>query len=143
LLSVCPSCAKFGKEVSPAAQKAPDTHPVVADRLEQRARRMSTRDVLSEMEGGEDIAADLPARVRNARNAKGWRQDQLASKINEKASVVAKLETGALVPNDALVKKLERALGVKLREKVERTEAKKYTGPSTMTLGDLLELDER
>lgn len=41
----------------------------------------------------------------------------LATKINEKQSVINDYESGKAVPNQQVLAKLERALGVKLRGK--------------------------
>ena len=42
-------------------------------------------------------------------------QDQVAQKINEKASVVRDYEAGKATPSPQILGKLERLLGVKLR----------------------------
>ncbi len=155
VLSVCGDCAKFGSEVSSAAPVTPSLssttpgavrvrragNPVVADRLERRQRRMAERDVYA-APAAEELVEDYGERIRAAREAKGWKQTDLGAKINEKASVIAKLETHSMVPPDSLVPRLERALGIRLREKVEPVAVKKHTGREPMTLGDLVRMDE-
>ena len=42
-------------------------------------------------------------------------QKDLAQKVNEKPSVLQDYEAGKAVPNQVVLAKLERALGVKLR----------------------------
>ena len=66
-------------------------------------------------------------------------QEDLAAKLNERASVIAKLENGTMRPNDALLKKLEHELGIKLTEKVSvvKPEAGRSTG-KILTLGDMI-----
>ena len=44
-------------------------------------------------------------------------QAQLAQKVNVKQNVINEYESGKAVPDNALLGKLERALGVKLRGK--------------------------
>lgn len=44
-------------------------------------------------------------------------QKDLATKVNEKPSVINDYESGRAVPNQQILAKLERALGVKLRGK--------------------------
>lgn len=46
-------------------------------------------------------------------------QKDLATKVNEKPSVINDYESGRAVPNQQVLAKLERALGVKLRGKGE------------------------
>jgi ribosome-binding protein aMBF1 (putative translation factor) len=48
-------------------------------------------------------------------NGKSMSQKDLATKINEKPQVIAEYESGRAVPNTALLAKMERVLGVKLR----------------------------
>ena len=47
-----------------------------------------------------------------------------------------------MVPTDAMIPKLEKTLGIRLREKVESVAVKKHTGPAPVTLGDLIRMDE-
>ncbi|VDN05555.1 unnamed protein product [Thelazia callipaeda] len=55
--------------------------------------------------------------IQKARQAKDWTQKDLATHINEKPQVVAEYENGKAVPNQQVLTKMERALGVKLRGK--------------------------
>lgn len=45
---------------------------------------------------------------------KGFTHEQLGIKMREKASLLKKVETGALKPDELLAKKLERYLQIKL-----------------------------
>ena len=139
ILSVCRECARFGDEVATPALRRSTMPPIIAQRLEARKRRMTPKDVYAQ--GGElELADDFPARIRQAREARGWKQADLGAKINEKASVIAKLESGGMSPGDALVRKLERELGIKLKERVEPAAVKKQAAGSALTLGDLIKL---
>ena len=62
---------------------------------------------------------NVSIRIQQARQAKGWTQKELAVKINEKQDVISSYETGKVIPNNQILGKLERVLGVKLRGKVE------------------------
>lgn len=56
--------------------------------------------------------------IQQARQAKGLTQKDLATKINEKPTVVNEYESGKAVnPNQQILMKMERVLGVKLRGK--------------------------
>lgn len=57
---------------------------------------------------------EFPAIIRNARNKKELTHDQLGQKINEKVTLLRKIETGSIKPDEILAKKLERFLGIKL-----------------------------
>ncbi|XP_015898370.1 multiprotein-bridging factor 1c [Ziziphus jujuba] len=74
-------------------------------------------------EGTEPAALDrVPAEVRHAiqkaRLDKKMSQAELAKQINERPQVVQEYENGKAVPNQAVLAKMERVLGVKLRGKV-------------------------
>ena len=141
VLSVCGDCARFGDEVSGPALRASTMPPVIAQRLEARQRRMTPKDVYEQ--GGElELMEDFPRRIREAREARGWKQADLGAKVNERVSVIAKLESRAMVPTDAMIPKIERVLGIRLREKVEPVAVKKHSGSAPVTLGDLIRMDE-
>eukprot|EP00049_Salpingoeca_infusionum_P017256 m.352280 g.352280 ORF g.352280 m.352280 type:complete len:146 (-) comp16482_c0_seq1:242-679(-) len=55
--------------------------------------------------------------IMKARNAKGMSQKDLSTRINEKPSVVQEYEANKAIPNQGILAKLERQLGVKLRGK--------------------------
>lgn len=98
---------------------------------------MTPKDVYDQ--GGEmELVEDLPQRIRQARDARGWKQSDLGAKINEKASIIAKLESGAISPGDDLVRKIERELGIRLKERVQPVAVKKQASPGGLTLGDLI-----
>ena len=77
--------------------------------------------------------------IKNARESRHMTQEDLAGKILEKANVIRKVERGELVPEEGLVKKLERELNIKLTEGVEDLESHQRRGESRgLTLGDLI-----
>ncbi|KAJ3282186.1 Endothelial differentiation- factor 1 [Borealophlyctis nickersoniae] len=66
----------------------------------------------------EKIPLSLGKTIQQARQAKQMTQKDLATKINEKPTVVNEYEAGkAQNPNQQILGKMERALGVKLRGK--------------------------
>jgi putative transcription factor len=129
VLQLCPACAKFGTPVDPprvAAEPSPSpsrrTSLGSVPRAAPRARRLEERDLYAEI-GELELAADWGARVRRARETLAWTPEELGKRLNEKKSVVLKIETGELHPPDALVRKLEHLLKVRLRAEPE-------TGPA-------------
>ncbi len=126
---LCENCARFGVAVGPSKTSA-----VV--RPAGRPRRTAHRPAAPAEEY--DLATDLHARIRKAREAKGWKREELARKINEKLSIIEKLEKGNLRPDDRLVSKLEKALGIRLKERVEEAPPAKKERGRPLTLGDLI-----
>ncbi len=91
----------------------------------------------------EAVVEDFPARIRSARESMRLNQKELAKKLNEKESVIHKLETGHFTPSLGLAKKLEKHLNIKLIEDLpagNKDDSKKQAG-RTMTIGDLIKLD--
>ncbi len=99
-LRVCTRCAK-GHHVTPEA--AP-------------ARRQSSPSGSQRAEAAEEIAEDYGSRIRVARERMKIPVKVLAEMISEKEGVITRVEQQKMVPPDALRKKLERALQIKLSE---------------------------
>ena len=53
--------------------------------------------------------------IQKGRQAKNWTQKDLATAINEKQSVVTDYEAGKAVPNEQILNRIEKALGVYVR----------------------------
>lgn len=65
----------------------------------------------------ETIALDVGKIIQQGRQAKGMSQKELATKINEKPQVITDYEAGKGIPNNVILGKIERAIGMKLRGK--------------------------
>ena len=71
----------------------------------------------------------------------GLSQKDFASRINEKESMIHKIETGAFEPPLDLAKKLEKILGIKLvEEHLEKHEKFKRSKEGGFTLGDFIKV---
>ena len=111
IMTVCGRCARLGKparEVIPA--QVPARGP--ADTVMHVYRRAAAVVPDDELVLREDYASVL----RKARESSGLTQEQLGMKLNEKSSVVGKLESGKLKPSVALAKKLEHLMKIRLFE---------------------------
>jgi len=63
------------------------------------------------------VSMDVSKLIMQGRQAKGWTQKDLATRINEKPQVINEYESGKAIPNQQILSKLERNLGMKLRGK--------------------------
>ncbi len=118
-LSVCMNCARFGDENKAGGPSgAPVTAGVVEERLQRREKRMSTRNIY-ESSTSVELVDDFGREVREARESKGMTIEEFANSINEKKGTIAKIESNNIIPDDKLIKKLEKALGISLRETVQ------------------------
>jgi len=80
---------------------------------------LNTRKLDEETENlsHEKVPTELKKNIMQARMDKKLTQSQLAQLINEKPQVIQEYESGKAIPNQQIVSKLERVLGVKLRGK--------------------------
>jgi putative transcription factor len=94
------------------------------------------RDMFDDMD---EIVADYDQRIREAREDRGLSQEDLAKSLNEKASLIRKLERGDMLPSDDVRAKLERGLEISLVEGQDADDAE-WSGDSstTTTLGDVV-----
>lgn len=118
ILGLCPACAKFGTAVDPGFETPSGTPAqgaqTAATRLATRDKRMEERDLFQELPPLE-LDPDWPHKIRTSRERLGLSQEAFGSLLNEKSSVVHKLEGGAFHPPDAMVRKIERLLKIRLR----------------------------
>jgi putative transcription factor len=88
----------------------------------------------------DELAQDYDQRIRQARESMGLSQEELAGDLNEKASLIRKLERGDVLPSDSVQKKLERKLDVSLSEGIDTDDAEWEGGSASgeYTLGDVV-----
>jgi len=116
-LQLCPNCAKFGVAVAPPVLPAGSAPRPTADAprpFARAGRRVEERDLYTELPEME-LAPDWGKRIRVAREALTWTPDDLGKKLNEKKSVILKLEAGSFRPPDSTIRKVERLLRIRLR----------------------------
>lgn len=65
----------------------------------------------------ETISLDVGKLIQQGRQAKGMSQKDLATKINEKPQIITEYEAGKGIPNNIILGKIERSIGMKLRGK--------------------------
>jgi putative transcription factor len=103
VFNVCIACAKHGKPYVPAQVPAKKRRPIAV----KQQKKIGLADETM-------LAPDFAGLIREARMKMGLTHQQLGMKMNEKAQLLRKFETGALKPDELLAKKLERYLGIKL-----------------------------
>ena len=131
-LNVCKQCAKFGKIVRtsrPVEAKKPVYNAIKAGKSEPA----EIEDVI------EILVKDYGKLIKDARERSGLKQKDFANKLNEKASLMQKVETGRHEPSIALAQKIEKFLKINLIEesRLDRSKFSK-TESSTLTVGDFI-----
>jgi putative transcription factor len=89
----------------------------------------------------DELAQDYDDRIRNARENTGMSQEDLADELNEKASLIRKLERGDVLPSDEVQTKLERELDISLSAGGSGDDDEEWNGGSSTgeyTLGDVV-----
>jgi len=141
-LEVCSECAKFGIEAKKSAAE-PEQKPksVISQRLESRERRSRPRDIYEGSEK-EELVEDFAKRIREAREKRGMTQKELAMRLNERVTVLSKIESGNMRPDERLIGKLQKELEIVLKEKLAPIVASKESGPRSLTLADLVKMQK-
>ncbi len=88
----------------------------------------------------DELAQDYDDRIRNAREDRGLSQADLANELNEKASLIRKLERGDTLPSDEVQSELEGYLDITLSGSGGGEDTEWEGGSSTgeYTLGDVV-----
>ncbi len=125
VLNVCGRCAELGKKVA---------EPV-------RARKKTVERELPE--SSKYIDPDYPKIIKESRESRGMKIEELANSIKEKESVISRLERGQLSPSLRLARKLENFLEIKLiLEYSKRPLSENRRGDRALTIGDIVDLGE-
>ncbi|KAG7882178.1 hypothetical protein KL905_000328 [Ogataea polymorpha] len=80
-------------------------------------QRLTKIDRTDEIVAPKKLDLSVGKAIQKARQDKKMTQKDLATKVNEKQNVINDYEAGRAIPNQQVLAKLERALGVKLRGK--------------------------
>jgi putative transcription factor len=130
IMLTCKECSKFGKiQREPPKPKRPGApRGSIATRRVQRPR-----------EPVEEVVENVKDIVREAREKKGWSREELGEKIYEKASVVTRIESGKMVPDLKLARKIEKLMNVILVEKNDDVSADEMAHSKIRgaTIGDI------
>lgn len=104
------------KDRTAAARRAGNTETSSKVSGEQRARSDKNR----QLDNADDAAPitivgiDFGRSLLQARNAKGLKQKDLASRLNIKPAIIQEYEQGKAQPDGSLISRIERILGCKL-----------------------------
>ena len=122
-MRVCDRCAKSGK--------------VLFREAEVVVSKPTHRTVEKEI----DLVDDYAQRIKSAREKKGLSRKEFALAINEREPHLRHIESGEMIPDESLARRMEHALGIRLLEEVEidSTKLSKQKSAGT-TLGDIVEL---
>ncbi len=137
-ITVCHNCAQHGIKIQkpPASTQARKTYSF--NKKEAPKRQVAKKNYIDDIE----IIPDYAKKIRIKRTSLGLNQDQFAQKLNEKPSLLRRIEAGKVEPTLKLAKKIEDVYKIKILKKSDEIEANiqnnKYMKKSTGTsLGDI------
>ena len=138
VMVVCKECAKLG-----TIQKAPPK-PKFQQNKKGRKNTQPKRSYKND-EPTEELIENYNITVRNAREAKNWSREDLGKKINERVSVINRIESGKMTPDPKLTKKLEKALNIKLLENINDVDLNQFINSSSgeRTLGNIVKIKRK
>lgn len=130
-LFVCEPCGKFGKRIANVEQQ-------------EKITKVISQEKKHEDRFNEIIIDKYGEIIKNAREKNNISQEEFAKKINEKVSIIHKIETNSFEPSIELAKKIERFLKIHLIVNYEVT-AEKPTekNHSKLTLGDVVKIKKK
>jgi putative transcription factor len=144
-LFVCSDCGQFSSSIW--KQDSPK-YGLTTKALDHSTKPSSPskRKTLSKLPQALDLVEDFGQRIRVGRMKHNLSHEDLSRMIGTKISILRKLETGKMVPDQSLAKKLERFLKITIlrtppeTSKLEKDFVKKA---SELTLGDVVIIQKR
>ncbi len=140
-LELCDDCQDLGEVTETASSSSTST----ASTSTSTTTTSSSRSRSQRNEPGGELVEDFDTRVKQAREQQDLSPQDLADQIKEKESVVHRVETGKLSPDQRLAQKLENALDITLYDNMDEvtgynTDTDTAGGP---TIGDVAEVRDR
>ena len=103
VFNVCVACSKRGKPYLLPQTAVKKKKPLAVK--SQKKIGLADETILT---------PNFASLIREARMKMGLTHEQLGMKMNEKAQLLKKFETGSLKPDEIFARKLERYLGIRL-----------------------------
>lgn len=140
VMVVCKECSRLGK-----IQKAPPKPKFVKQEKTKKQTNTRSRNYSRRDEPTDELIEDFNVEIRKARESKNWSREDLGKKINERVSVIARIETGKMTPDNNLTKKFEKALNIKLLEEIDNIDLNQFVNNSSgeRTLGNIMKIKRK
>jgi len=126
-VTVCENCKDYGVE-----------KPKLSAPMKLKPVKKSVKIDL-----GEELVENFHEIIRREREKRGWSQEELAKRIQEKVSLIRKIENAEITPEPEIVEKLERLFNIKLRASVEEIQLENKKKNLTLTLGDIVVIKKK
>lgn len=113
LLTVCKTCSKRGKPSN--------NQQNIQKRVSARPKKLVTHNKIT-FDDSTILVRNFSEIIRKSRMKHGLTHEQLGILIKERTSLLRKIESGSLKPDEELIKKLERFFRINLYTEVEPSE---------------------
>lgn len=137
-MTVCGQCSKFGSG---------DWDPRQVNVSQNQRRPAQPRRLRNDLEAAEELELidNYGELIRKSRQKKKLSVEDFAKKINEKESVVKKMEKEEMNPPAKLIKKIENTLNIMILERGEAPSRVQISTKATTgrTLGDIMKLTQK
>ncbi|MHA1504052.1 MAG: multiprotein bridging factor aMBF1 [Candidatus Heimdallarchaeota archaeon] len=162
---ICKKCAKFGMKTSdkkmgdseeireesevtfvksqPGGKGPSVSHVKVKTGGSISTPSRAPRRRRDDLYGNEVLVEDYGDVIKTARKARGLSLEDFAQLINEKASLLQKIEKSDFNPPESLIIKIERKLDISLREEASAPVFTGFTSKKETTLGDVVKLKKK
>ncbi|RLI17646.1 TIGR00270 family protein [Candidatus Bathyarchaeota archaeon] len=144
---VCGRCASLGTPYYEPKKPSITVRRTMTTTGLSLASRKTVSRTMPKIDESLELVEDYSVKVRQAREKLGLSHEDLGKKIGEKVSVLRKVETGKIVPDNILARKLEHALQIKLlvpassvEVEVPKKEVLASKSPKELTLGDIAQI---
>ena len=121
VLDVCENCVKYGKEVKEVEYKRPV----------KKILRLDGEDQV--------MVKDFHKLIRHSREKRKLTQEDLAKKLNEKLSLIKRVEDG-WHPSNKTIDKIEKFFNIKIREEAVELIHEQKQNAKSLTIGDVIEI---
>ncbi|MFX1311232.1 MAG: multiprotein bridging factor aMBF1 [Promethearchaeota archaeon] len=117
-ITVCHNCAQHGTKI----QKSPKTTKLKGSShikpIQTLKKKKYNHNIVETLE----IVQNYDKKIRDTRSKLNLTQDQFAQKMNEKPSLIRRIESGKVKPTINLAKKIEKIYDLKLLKKIDDSE---------------------
>jgi len=123
ILEVCEDCSKYGELI--------ETRPIRVVRVRRMPKLKEDETIIIDNYG---------KKIIEARKKINLTREEFAKKINEKESMIKRIENEEMRPSDKLIEKIEKFLEIKLKVLYEKKKLETKPRRGKLTLGDIVEI---
>jgi putative transcription factor len=125
VVDVCNNCLRFGRKIDVPNQ----TYKI---RKKISFKNLEEEDLL--------LVSGYGEKMKKARESLGFTRVQLATKMKEKESVIRRLEEEKMEPDERLLKRIEKLLGIGLTEQYQEMKRTRTKDKNKLTVGDIINI---